>query len=132
MRRLLFLTLIGVAMATSSAFADHPHTCGGSFDGGCGGGQWVGEPVQHCEFLASGRFVLHRKSSASMSEGWIPTQVSARVQRICEQYGNNAAGNKDFFHCLKVSTHPVSPTTGQPGELTDAQIAFCAQQAGVP
>jgi hypothetical protein len=125
--RLCLLALIGLAIATSTAFADHPHTIGGLFGGAGGGdGRFKGDAVGHCEYLAARRVVLHRKSGSSMGNGWNP-DPSPRIEHICAQY---APGNHEFFMCLKTSVHPVD-SSGSVGELSDSQIDLCARQSGL-
>jgi hypothetical protein len=126
--RFLLLTLIGVIVATSSAFADHPHTVGGIFGGG-GAGRFKGDPVGHCVYLAAARNVLHRKSGSSMRNRWNP-EPSPRIEKICEQYAPDVRGNHEFFKSLKTSVHPVD-SAGGVGELTDTQFEVCASQGGV-
>jgi hypothetical protein len=126
--RLWLSILIGVIVATSSAFADHPQTVGGIFGGG-GGGRFKGDPVGHCVYLAAARNALHRKSGSSMRNGW-NSEASPRIERICEHYAPDVRGNHEFFKCLKTSVHPVD-SAGGVGELTDAQFEFCASKGGV-
>jgi hypothetical protein len=59
--RLWLSILIGVIVATSSAFADHPQTVGGIFGGG-GGGRFKGDPVGHCVYLAAARGMPYTES----------------------------------------------------------------------